>query len=668
MSYEHESSHQKRTRRIGHGLGRRRTVGIEKLPPLPSAPTVGNGMVGNMGSNAISGYQSVSAESLCHFLVTDAAHTVIVDARPRETRGPGTIRLAWSPPIWDPICAPNGNESNNVNGSMKDILGGHYWNDDRRRPSQSIPQQPRPQDILNYAKRAISLLCAGADDYMHPGHKLSTKRVIFFDEHGLDSGPARIMASLFADMRSSFNGGIFGSSSNLASGGGREVMFLRGGLQTIMGRFPGICINAEMGTGSMTAIAAAKTGSSDKLNQTDPAQQPLPPEDQPWLYSEILAGLNDDVVDSSLADVLRKRMAIQMAIMSMLTNPTPIDDPPRLVLNHVPIEYLNGASRKDELQRTKTVTTQNAFLYLGSQESAKPKHLKALNINHVIRLGNCRWPYPACPGVVFHDFSVDDLPTARISSLFPATTAILDGIRTKGERVLVHCQAGVSRSASIVISFILRRGTMGMATTVGPHFRPKPPANMNGDPSSSILPGATTLREAFQVVYASRPIICPNVGFWMELEQYERVLSMANSNILNGASFATAGNQMQIPGQASSLPYFWMIQFHSLLDLEYRSRMALVRQQLEGRGDMSSLHWDEAQKMFYRFNANTQVFEWVHPSSLVSRVPPPTFIVPLGPPSTVVVDYSTLQSLTGGAMDQDTIATAVGAFYLQNVK
>ncbi|KAI8830841.1 protein-tyrosine phosphatase-like protein [Chytridium lagenaria] len=373
------------------------------------------------------------------------------------------------------------------------------------------------------------------------------------------------------------------TSSINASNVPKDVLFLRGGIQGLFSKFQSLCFGTD-GRPLVPGGVMRRGSSSEILSESDGDSE----QEKPWIYSDILMGLNDSVSDPLVIELLRKRMAIQMAVMSMITSPIPADDPPRLVLYHVSeIAYASiggGGLKKDD---TKVVgLSPHPFLYIGSQESAKPKHLKSHAITHVIRLGNCRWPYQSCAGVSFHDLPIDDVPTARISSLFPTTTALLDGIRIRGERVLVHCQAGVSRSASIVLSFILRRGVKGAAgglpnTKSRTMQQPAVPSSEQGLPSfsqasNSLVSASTTLREAFQILHSARPIVCPNPGFWSELEQYERVLCMAASSGLPGGS--AFGNPAAMQTQSSSLSYFWMIQFHTVLDIEYRARAAVQRQ------------------------------------------------------------------------------------------
>jgi hypothetical protein len=84
--------------------------------------------------------------------------------------------------------------------------------------------------------------------------------------------------------------------------------------------------------------------------------------------------------------------------------------------------------------------------------------------------------------------SVDDVPTADISSHFDECHLFIEEGTT-----LVHCLAGISRSATVVISYLM-------------HKLDKP------------------LTEAITIVKRARPIIAPNDGFLAQLQTYERCL------------------------------------------------------------------------------------------------------------------------------------------------
>lgn len=67
-----------------------------------------------------------------------------------------------------------------------------------------------------------------------------------------------------------------------------------------------------------------------------------------------------------------------------------------------------------------------------------------------------------------------------------------------GGKILVHCMAGVSRSASIVLAYLVKYQSL-------------------------------TLREAYVVLRKARPIASPNPGFWKQLIEYEIMIRKTSS-------------------------------------------------------------------------------------------------------------------------------------------
>ncbi|NXK56384.1 DUS18 phosphatase, partial [Chauna torquata] len=102
------------------------------------------------------------------------------------------------------------------------------------------------------------------------------------------------------------------------------------------------------------------------------------------------------------------------------------------------------------------------------------------------------------PGVEYLHVPVADVPTARISAYFDAIADRIRSVGARGGRTLLHCMAGVSRSATICMAYLMKHHTMSLAST-------------------------------HAWVRSCRPIIRPNNGFWQQLVQYEYELFGINT-------------------------------------------------------------------------------------------------------------------------------------------
>ncbi|EDO47156.1 predicted protein [Nematostella vectensis] len=93
---------------------------------------------------------------------------------------------------------------------------------------------------------------------------------------------------------------------------------------------------------------------------------------------------------------------------------------------------------------------------------------------------------------------VNDNPGNKIGIFFDMVSDKIESVRRVGGKVLVHCIAGVSRSASLVIAYLMKYQRLN-------------------------------LRDAHKLVQDKRPLIRPNTGFWKELIDYEKKLFGKNS-------------------------------------------------------------------------------------------------------------------------------------------
>ncbi|XP_023249894.1 dual specificity protein phosphatase 18-like [Seriola lalandi dorsalis] len=121
------------------------------------------------------------------------------------------------------------------------------------------------------------------------------------------------------------------------------------------------------------------------------------------------------------------------------------------------------------------------------------------DITCVINVTETRSRRPAPPpGVEYIHIPVADSPVTPLGDHFDEVADKIKLVAERGGRTLVHCNAGVSRSASLCMAYLMKhRGV--------------------------------TLLEAHRGVRTCRPIVRPNNGFWKQLIRYEMELRGCNS-------------------------------------------------------------------------------------------------------------------------------------------
>uniref|UniRef100_A0A3Q2Z2F6 Dual specificity protein phosphatase n=2 Tax=Hippocampus comes TaxID=109280 RepID=A0A3Q2Z2F6_HIPCM len=100
-------------------------------------------------------------------------------------------------------------------------------------------------------------------------------------------------------------------------------------------------------------------------------------------------------------------------------------------------------------------------LYLGDMFMSHDKfRLWTLGITHVLNASHGKL---CCKGsddfygttVKYYGVPANDLPTFDISPFFYPAAAFIDRALTSGGRILVHCAVGVSRSATLVLAYLM---------------------------------------------------------------------------------------------------------------------------------------------------------------------------------------------------------------------
>ncbi|KAM9622426.1 dual specificity protein phosphatase 4 isoform 2-T2 [Trichechus inunguis] len=144
------------------------------------------------------------------------------------------------------------------------------------------------------------------------------------------------------------------------------------------------------------------------------------------------------------------------------------------------------------------------FLYLGSAyHAARRDMLDALGITALLNVSS------DCPNhfeghYQYKCIPVEDNHKADISSWFMEAIEYIDAVKDCRGRVLVHCQAGISRSATICLAYLMMKKRV-------------------------------RLEEAFEFVKQRRSIISPNFSFMGQLLQFESQV-LATSCAVEAAS------------------------------------------------------------------------------------------------------------------------------------
>ncbi|EDQ88713.1 uncharacterized protein MONBRDRAFT_25952 [Monosiga brevicollis MX1] len=132
----------------------------------------------------------------------------------------------------------------------------------------------------------------------------------------------------------------------------------------------------------------------------------------------------------------------------------------------------------------------DGFLFLGSWKSASNlEALKALNITRIVNAtASCDMPFDQ--QAVYLHCPLDDKPDHDLSQFFGDFIAFVRKAQGEGQRVLVHCQMGMSRSSALAILWMMDFHDM-------------------------------TLKQAYDYVHSKRPYINPNPGFLKQLGEWE---------------------------------------------------------------------------------------------------------------------------------------------------
>jgi len=163
-------------------------------------------------------------------------------------------------------------------------------------------------------------------------------------------------------------------------------------------------------------------------------------------------------------------------------------------------------------------------LFIGSQDAAAEEEiLTSKGITHIVNVGT------GIPNMFEHKFKyfkVDILDTPEFDILpfiEPTSNFIDNAIKNENGKVLVHCNAGVSRSSAILIGYLMKKQNY-------------------------------TYEEALEKTKLARSCICPNFGFAEQLRRMNKNLYEVNSASSEPSEIYSNNNATPMDMEKESIP------------------------------------------------------------------------------------------------------------------
>ena len=132
-------------------------------------------------------------------------------------------------------------------------------------------------------------------------------------------------------------------------------------------------------------------------------------------------------------------------------------------------------------------------LFMSGYHSAKNLDcLKKHQISHVVNLTSQHCPNLHSREIEYSSFVISDRANFDLLSILDRIITIVQEKIEQGHRVLIHCKMGVSRAPSIVLAFLIKKMKM-------------------------------TYEAAFENLQKINSKISPNLGFLIQLQQFEKL-------------------------------------------------------------------------------------------------------------------------------------------------
>jgi len=136
------------------------------------------------------------------------------------------------------------------------------------------------------------------------------------------------------------------------------------------------------------------------------------------------------------------------------------------------------------------------FLYISGIGPVLKENIDKFGITVIVDAANLS--NKSVKGVETIKIELEDFETSNLKHYFDIISDKIKRVKNEKGKVLVHCAAGISRSATLCIAYFVKHENL-------------------------------TLKNAYEKVFLKRSVISPNSEFWKQLIEYEKEIRGANS-------------------------------------------------------------------------------------------------------------------------------------------
>ncbi|PSN49194.1 hypothetical protein C0J52_10914 [Blattella germanica] len=201
----------------------------------------------------------------------------------------------------------------------------------------------------------------------------------------------------------------------------------------------------------------------------------------------------------------------------------------------IPKEKILSSSNSDESLRRSacnkspltSISEVTDGLLLSGAPAVSPQRLRDLGVTCVVNAAAelPDTPLPQEKEIAYLKVSVEDKSNSDLLSHMDAVADMIEEVQQAGGKTLVHCVAGVSRSASLCLAYLIKHERM-------------------------------PLKKAFAHLRSRRPSIRPNTGFFTQLIEFERrLLGAATVNMVHNQAAGTIIPDVYEPDYQNMLWY-----------------------------------------------------------------------------------------------------------------